>query len=128
MVFYGITIVPFYEELRVADPGLLLPFYVDDAAFDSSAQRSAQLLKLLMEKGPDRGYFPEPHKSLFILDTPSQDEAAKREFAAEGIVLNFVSGSWYLGAYLGPQEELEARVKSQMEAWAQGVGVLGQIS
>ena len=29
----------------------------------------------------------------------------------EGLVLNFVSGSRYLGAYLGPQEELEAWVK-----------------
>ena len=34
MVFYRITIVPFSEELRVADPGLISLFYMDDAAFD----------------------------------------------------------------------------------------------
>ena len=34
MVFYGITLVPLAEELRAADPGLLSPFYADDAAFD----------------------------------------------------------------------------------------------
>ena len=34
-------------------------------------------------------------------------------------MLNFVSVSRYLGAYLGPQEE--------MEAWASGVSILGKI-
>ena len=46
----------------------------------------------------------------------------------EGLVLNFVVGSRYLGAYLGPQEELDAWVKPQVEAWAHGVRVLGKIS
>ena len=55
MVLYGITLVPLAKELRVADPGLLLPFYADDAAFDGSEQRSAQLLKMLMKRGADQG-------------------------------------------------------------------------
>ena len=117
MVLCGITLVPLAENLRAADPGLLSPFYADDAAFDGLAQQSAQLLKLLMKRGPDRGYFPEPAKSLFILDTLVQEEAAKREFSVEGLTPNFVSGSRYLGAYLGPQKALEARVKPQ---WRHG--------
>ena len=36
MVLYGITLVPLAEELSAADPGLLSPFYVDDAVFDGS--------------------------------------------------------------------------------------------
>ena len=76
-----------------------------------------------MKRRPEQGYFPEPAKSLFISDTPRQEEAAKREFAVEGLTLNFVSGSRYLGAYLGLQTELEARVKPQVEAWAHGVKV-----
>ena len=85
MVLYGITLVPLAEELQAADPGLLSPFYADDALFDSLAQRSAHLLKLLMKRGPDQGYFPEPAKSLFISDTLGQEAAAKREFLAEGL-------------------------------------------
>ena len=88
-----------------------MPFYADDSAFDGLAQQSAQLLKLLIKMRPDRGYFPEPAKSLFISDTPGQKQAAKREFAIEGLTLSFVSGSRYLGAYLGPKTELEVRVK-----------------
>ena len=81
-----------------------------------------------MKRGPDQGYFPEQAKSIFISDTPGQEEAARREFAAEELVLNFVSGSRYLGAYIGSQEELALWVKSQVEAWANGVRVLGKIS
>ena len=42
--------------------------------------------------------------------------------------MNFVSGSRYLGAYLGPQAELEAWVKPQVEAWAHGERVLAKIA
>ena len=42
--------------------------------------------------------------------------------------MNFVSGSRYLGAYLGPQAELEVWVKPQVEAWSHGVRVLAKIS
>ena len=128
MVLYRITLVPLAEELRAADLGLLSPFYADDAAFDGSARRSAQLLNMLMKRGPDRGYFPEPDNHLFISDTPGQEAGAKREFAAEGLNLNFVSGSRYLGAYLGLQAKLEAWVKPKVEAWAHRVKVLVQIS
>ena len=121
MVLYKITLVPLVEELRAADPGILSPFYADYTAFDGSVRRSAQLLKLLMKRGPEQGYFPEPAKSLLISDTPEKEEATKREFAKEGLVLNFTRGSRYLGAYLGPQKELETWVKPQVEAWAQGV-------
>ena len=71
-------------------------------AFDISAQQSAHILKLLMRRGADWGYFPEPAKFLFISYTPGQEEAAKREFAMAVLTLNFVSSTRYLGAYLGP--------------------------
>ena len=66
--------------------------------FDGSARRSAQLLKPLTKRGPDRGYLPKPGKSLFISDTLGQEKAAKGEIAIEGLTLKFVSGNRYLGA------------------------------
>ena len=63
-------------------------------------------IKAVDEEGPDLGYFPKPTKPLFISDNPGQESGSKREFAAEGLTLNFVSGSRYLGAYLGPHKEL----------------------
>ena len=82
---------------------------------------------MLIKRGPDRGYFPDLAKSLFISDTQGQEETAKKDFPLEGLTLNLVSGSRYLGAYLGPQKELETWVKPQVEAWAHGVRVLGKI-
>ena len=93
-VVYGITLVTLEEEVWEANPWLLTSFYLDDAAFDGSSQRFAQLLNLLMEKGPDRGYFIKLARLLFIVDMPDQEEAEKRDFAAECIELNFVGGSW----------------------------------
>ena len=107
---------------------MIYPFYVDDSEFDSSAQRSAQLLNMLMERGLDQGYFTESDKSLFILDTTGQEEAAKREFVVEGLEINFVGGIIYLGDYIGPQEEFVVLIKPQVEAWDHRVRVLGKIS
>ena len=78
MVLYGITLVPLDEEPKVADLRYLSIFYADDAVFDGSAQQSAHLLKPSMKRGPDRGYFPESAKSLFILDIPGQEEAVRK--------------------------------------------------
>ena len=80
-----------------------------------------------MKRGPDWGYLPKPAKYFFILDTPGQEEAAKRDFSAEGLTLNFVIGSQYLGSYLGPRDQLEAWVKLQVETWAHRVRVSGKI-
>ena len=83
---------------------------------------------LLMEKGKDRRYLPDPFKSLFIANSLEQEEVVKREFSTERIYLNSVGGSWYLGAYLGPWEELEARLKPKVEKWAHGVKVSSKIA
>ena len=78
MVLYEITLVHLAKYLRASDLGFLSPFFADDAAFEGLARQSAQLLELLMERGTDRGYFPEPAKSLYISDTPEQEEATRR--------------------------------------------------
>ena len=47
--------------------------YVKDASFGGLAKKRALLVKLLLEPGPDWEYFPEPDKSLFIVDSPTQE-------------------------------------------------------
>ena len=93
MVLYRITLVPLAEELREADSGILSLLCADDVAFDGLARQSAQLLKMLMEKGVGQGYFFKPAKAIFISDTPGQEEVVRREFEVEGLELNSVSGS-----------------------------------
>ena len=81
--------------------------------------------KVVDEEGADQGYFPGPDKFLFISDIPGQEEAEKQEFDLEVLTLNVLSSSWFLGAYLCQQKDLEAWIKPQLEAWAHRVIVLG---
>ena len=53
-------------------------FYAYDAAFDWSARHSVAQLRLLIDQGPERGYFPEPAKLLFISDKPEEMELTRR--------------------------------------------------
>ena len=128
MVLYGITLVPIVEELRDSDPNLLSTYYSDDATFDGSERRSAAQLHLLMEQGPDQGYFSNPTKYLFITDNPEEKEAAIREFRLAGLNINYIDDSRYLGAYLGHREELEEWVRPKVEAWSYGVRILAKIA
>ena len=81
-----------------------------------------------MERGPDRGNFPNPDTYLFITDNLEEKEVAKREFEREGLNIYYVGGGRYLGAYLGPREELEAWVRPKVEAWSHGVRTLAKIA
>ena len=57
-------------------------------------------MMILLEWGPAWGYFYETAKYLFIEDYPAEEASSWQEFEAEGIILNFVFGSWYLGDFL----------------------------
>ena len=48
------------------DPTLLSPIYANDAVFDGSMRRSAAQLRLLMDRGLDRGNLPDMAKLLYI--------------------------------------------------------------
>ena len=84
MVLYRIALATLAEELRAADLGFLSPFYADDTAFDGSSRQSAQLLKLLMKRGLDRGYFPEPAKSIFISNTLGEIRGGEKVVCCRG--------------------------------------------
>ena len=59
MVLYGLPIISLPNALRAADPGVLHPWYADNAAMRGTARQNAKLLCALMLKGPCHGYFPE---------------------------------------------------------------------
>ena len=55
MVLYSIPLIPLVEEFWASDMALLVAFYEDEAKFDGYVWRSAYLLHLLLEQGPERG-------------------------------------------------------------------------
>ena len=52
----------------------------------------------------------------------------EREFERAGLNLNYVGGRQYLGAYLGPMEQLDTWVRPKVEAWPHGVRTLAKIA
>ena len=82
----------------------------------------------MMDRGPDQGYFPKPTESLFIADNPEYKEAARQEFEQVGLNIVYIDGGRYLGAYLGPGEDLEEWVRTKVEAWAHEVHILAKIA
>ena len=94
--------------MRVEGGNKRSPFYANDVTFDGLMGRSAVQLRLLMERGGNRGYFPELYKLLFIYNNREEEKAARREFEQAGLHLKCVDGSRYMGVYFGPREELEA--------------------
>ena len=54
------------EEIRAADPELLVLLYADNDVFDGLADWSVRLLTLLLERVPALGYLLDPNKSLLI--------------------------------------------------------------
>eukprot|EP00957_Ditylum_brightwellii_P149057 11349372-Ditylum_brightwellii.AAC.1 len=58
-----------------------------------------------MERGPDRGYFPELEKSIHVCDDPSQVEETRRIFKDEGIGdVIFRGGQRYVGGFIGSKQ------------------------
>ena len=55
MVLYVLSLFPLDEAMRAADPGVLQPWYADDAAIRITARNNSKLLRAFMEKGPYRG-------------------------------------------------------------------------
>ena len=98
------------EELRTAAPEFLEPLYIENAKFDGPVYRNARLITLLLERGTSRGYFPELANSLFVCDSPTQEETAKQVREAEGLRVNVVPGIRCFVAYVSPVEDRDAWV------------------
>ena len=54
VTLYAINLVPMAKETREADLGLLTLFYAYGVEFDGLSLRSTHLMKLLLERDPDR--------------------------------------------------------------------------
>eukprot|EP00957_Ditylum_brightwellii_P161977 12332619-Ditylum_brightwellii.AAC.1 len=107
------------EELWAKAAKVLTPLYADDLSLDGLAKANARLILHVMERGPDRGYFMDPTKSIHICDNKTQVEAARATFKELGLAVKFNNGS---------KARQEEWVKPQVEAWAEGVQTLASFA
>ena len=61
VVPYRLVLIPMFEVMRVADLGVLNPWYADDVDMEFTARWESKLLRALMKKFPYHRYFLEPY-------------------------------------------------------------------
>ena len=125
MIIYGIGNLPLVRELKQQVPDVIQPWFADDASGGGKFLQLGKMIRLLIEKGPARGYFLEPTKSILIV-RPSQVASAITQFADVGLTI--VTGHRYLGGYLGEPEDERRYIEQKVEAWEEGVEALSKIA
>lgn len=123
MVLYGLTLVPLAKRIRAATGDVVQPWYADDMAMAGKVSGIACATSLLQRFGPDRGYFPEPEKSILICRDADQSQA-KRQLSAYHF--QYTTGARYLGGFIGSPHDQAEWLKPQIDAWCFGVRALAK--
>ncbi len=124
MVMYGLGLLPLIRILKTEVPDLHQPWYADDAGAGGHFQNIRLYFKKLQEYGPPRGYFPEPSKSILIVQEHNKEkaEAYFNDFGFE-----VVTGGRYLGGFIGKKAAQRKWVEGKDQDWADGALELSKI-
>jgi hypothetical protein len=125
MVMYGVGLLPLIRILKKTVPDLHQPWYADDAGAGGTFQNIRLYFEKLQEFGPPRGYFPEPSKSILIVRNHNKEKA---EVCFKDSGFKVVTGSRYLGGFIGDKAEQREWVLKKVQAWAAGVLELSKVA
>ena len=123
MCFYAVALMPLVMKLKSLD--WTQTWYADDSACTGSLPDVKRWFELLMKEGPKYGYHPEPSKSILVVGNQFKDQA-KLLFGSFGVKI--VSGSRFLGGYVGDDEGCEDFVKLKVNEWVASIGRLVEVS
>jgi hypothetical protein len=86
---------------------------------------SSDTLEPIQRLGPERGYFPEPAKSIFIC---SPEDRPGAEELLEAFSFKFTDGYRYVGGFLGSDAALLQWLAPQIQQWVSGVASLAKVA
>ena len=125
MIVYGIGMLPLVEKLQQEIPGMFQPWYADDAGAAGDYESIATYFNFLMMEGPARGYFPEPTKSILVVQPENVDRAKE---ALSHLGFSIVTGARYLGGHVGTTAKRDDWVAGKVEGWVTGVDALSRVA
>ena len=69
MAFYAVGLLPLIREVKGVEglKSVLQMWYADDVSAGGCINKLIELFRLLITRGPDFGYFPEPSKSIVVV-------------------------------------------------------------
>ena len=118
MIAYGIGVLPLIRVLRRDHLQFTQPWYADDAGAGGKFEAVMAHFRDLQLKGPARGYFPEPTKSILVV---SEHNVPRATEYFRGMGMKIVTGSRYLGGFVGERGTERKWVKTKVEGWAESV-------
>ena len=98
MIAYGIRVLPLIRFLRKDHPQVLQPWYADDAGAGGNFEAVMAHFRDLQLKGPARGYFPNPTKSILVVSEQNVPQATEY---FRGMGMKIVTVRRYLGGFVG---------------------------
>ena len=98
MITYGIGVLPLIRDLSRDHPRVTQPWYADNAGARGEFEDVMAHFRYLQLRGPFRGYFLEPAKSILVV-AERNVPWAKEYFLGMGVQV--VTGSQYLGGFIG---------------------------
>jgi len=106
-------------------PDTLQAWYADDSSFGGTAPDIAAAMRAILEKGPARGYFPEPSKSILICN-PAVRAMVQAEL--EEFRFQYEEGYRHVGGFIGTLEAKAKWIQPQVQQWIKGVDRLAQVA
>ena len=101
-------------------------WYADDSAAGSRLEKLRKWWDLLVEIGPQYGYFPNSSKT-HVLAKPQYVETAKEIFKDTSIVIS-TKGERYLGGAIGTSTFVHEFVERRVECWVDEMVKLSKIA
>ena len=89
-------------------------WYADDASACGNLVHIRQSFDLLLQRGPNFGYYPNPSKSLLVVDSASR-ASAEQIFGPLGI--RIVCDQRFLGGFLGNTDARNSYVLERVHQW-----------
>ena len=79
----------------------------------------------LQARGPARGYYPDPNKSILVV-APGNVARAEEHF--RGLGIRVVTGHRYLGGFLGYMAEERECLEKKVQVWKELVRILAWVA
>ena len=120
MCFYAIALIPLIRSLR-GQGRWVQSWYADDSACIGPLDKVKEWFRMLLERGPSFGYFPEPAKCVVVVDPRFKDTAVAM-FSDIGVKV--VSGNRFLGGYVGDENGYIEFIEKKVKLWVSCVNSL----
>jgi hypothetical protein len=125
MIAYGIYLLLLIQALKDELPNVDQPWYADDAGAGGTFKGVRAYFEELQEKGPRREYFPEPSKSILIVCEHNKDVV---KIAFKDLGFTIVSGSCYLGGFIGKASDQQLWIQEKTEDWVASIKELAMVA